>query len=460
MNIILKKLFKASSLVCLFILSACEFVGEELQEDGESLGFYQYVNLIPQSPNIEFVVDDESLSSVAFGEGTSRQNVSNTSYTVSFNQVLPNSENNGFIDDVDLRVSADKLHALILHGDTDTPDSFELEIDVSEILSEDFDSDYDLVQFVNLAYLGSAVDVYLLDEDDNLVNRTANYTLAASDSSGNVEVSEGTYKIVFTESGTDTVLAQKNGISIQQAEALAYIFVSYEVAGTESPAYSIVELNDTGTRLLSNEGADGRVRVANGISNTDAITVALGDSATTVSLDIELGQLSSDVTIPISDSDQAESVELYILKSEDNTQLALTNIDVYADDTILLLTAGNTLSSVATNDNVQDLRRIDTHAKLIFSHSIFDASDTSLNILVIEQGSNPDSFDVDISVGYLNSVIYEVEAGDYDVYVYDSNGNILIEHTVHDIQKGDVINLITTDFDTGGAPYQIYATTN
>jgi hypothetical protein len=434
-------------------LNGCELDDED--EDGD--GYYQYVNLVPQSPSIEFVVEDTSLGEIEFTGATEYESVSTGTYDIEFNQILPNSDDEGFIDDESLKVTSNTVHSLILYGDASSPSSYELELDVSEIYDDDFEDGYAIVQFVNLTNADETVDIYLLDADESLVNKTVNYSLTLADTSGDVEISEGDYKIVFTESGTDTILAQKNDISIDEAEALSYILVSYQVAGYDDARYSIVELSDSGSRTLTNQAADGHLRVANGISNTGGISIATGDSSNILESYLELGSISSDVTISISDSESAESTTVYIVDSEDETQLDSTTLSIYADDQILLVTAGDASGSVSLNESDEDLRVIDTHGKILLSHAIYAESDETLEVLIIEEGGNPDSYDAELSVSYLDTETHEIEAGSYDIYIYNSSDELLIEYTLYDLAEGDVVNLVTTDFETSGSPYQIAA---
>lgn len=428
-----------------------------IEDDEEGYGYYQYVNLVPQSPNIEFVVESSSLGDLAFTEATAYKYVSKGTFDIEFNQILPNIENESFIDDESLRVYANKLHSYILYGEASSPSNYTIEIDVSDVYSDDFDDEYAMVQFVNLANSGESVDVYLLDADDNLINQSVDYSLGQADTSGDVEVSEGDYKIVFTESGSDSILAQKNNISIDEGEALSYILVSYYVAGYDEARYKIVELNDTGSRSLTNQAADAHLRVANGISNTSGISIATGESSNILESYLELGSISSDVaiSISISDSDSAESTTVFIVDSEDETQLDSTSLSLYADDQILLLTAGDANAAVSLNESNEDLRVIDTHGKILLSHAIYAERDETLEVLIIEEGSNPDSYDTELSVSYLDTGSYEIEAGNYDIYIYDSNDELLLEFTLYDLAEGDVVNLVTTDFETSGSPYQI-----
>ena len=222
---IVTKRFISFTLITSLYLSGCVYVADD-DEEGDSYGYAQYVNLVPQSPEIEFIVEDESEATLAFSEATAYTYVTNSTFDIEFNQILPNTENDDFISEDSLKVNKKNLHSYILYGDADAPSTMEINIDISDIYDDYFDDGYALVQFANLANINDAVDVYILDADASLTNKTVDYTLAAEDYSGEVSLDAGDYKLVFTESGTDTILAMKNDISIEEGEALSYLFVS------------------------------------------------------------------------------------------------------------------------------------------------------------------------------------------------------------------------------------------
>ena len=448
------------TLLASLYLTGCVYI-EEDEEEGDSYGYAQYVNLVPQSPDIEFVVEDESEATLAFSEATGYTYVTNSTFDIAFNQILPNTENDDFISEDSLKVSKKNLHSYILYGDADAPSSMEISIDISDIYDDDFDDGYALVQFANLANINDGVDVYILDADASLTNKTVDYTLAAEDYSGEVSLDAGDYKLVFTESGTDTILAMKNDISIEEGEALSYLFVSYENAGFDDPFYSIIELNDDGARQLTNEAQDSYVRVSNNIVGTSAVAVAKDSSSSTVIEALYFGDVSPFINVDIDDADDASSVDIYLKDTDTSAVLESTSIDMYADQVVMLLSSGDTDSIVTAYSHTEDLRVIDTHAKLLIAHNIDNESSTSITVKVIEQGSNPDSYDASDNISYLSSLNIETEAGDYDIYVYDADtDDLLLETTVYDIEKGDVINLILSDYDYGGAPYQLFRYTN
>lgn len=457
---IVSKRFISFTLITSLYLSGCVYVADD-DEEGDSYGYAQYVNLVPQSPEIEFIVEDESEATLAFSKATAYTYVTNSTFDIEFNQILPNTENDDFISEDSLKVSKKNLHSYILYGDADAPSTMEINIDISDIYDDDFDDGYALVQFANLANINDAVDVYILDADASLTNKTVDYTLAAEDYSGEVSLDAGDYKLVFTESGTDTILAMKNDISIEEGEALSYVFVSYENAGFDDPFYSIVELNDDGARQLTNEAQDSYLRVSNNIVGTSAIAVAKDSSSSTAIEALYFGDISPLISVDIDDTDDANSVDIYLKDTDTSAVLESTSIDMYADQIVMLLSSGDTSSTVTAYSHTEDLRVIDTHAKLLIAHNIDNESSTSITVKVIEQGSNPDSYEASDNISYLSSLNIETEAGDYDIYVYDADtDDLLLETTVYDIEKGDVINLILSDYDYGGAPYQLFRYTN
>ena len=449
-----QRCFTSVAIISALSLTGCVYVEDD--EDGDGNGYAQYVNLVPQSPDIEFVVDDDSEGEMSFAEATAYSYVSNVSYDIEFNQILPNTENSNFIDDDSLKVDNKKVHSYILYGETDYPSSLEIEIDVSDVYDSDFDDGYAMAQFANLASYDDSVDVYILDADSSLTNQSASYTLSLADVSGDTELDAGDYKIVFTESGTDTILAMKNDITIEEGEALSYVLVSYDSAGIEDSFFSIVELNSSGARQLTNEAQDSYLRASNNITNTSAISVAQSTTSNLVAEDIYFGELSDFISIDIDDPDEATNVDIYLRDSDSQAVLESTSIDFHADEIALLLGSGNANSTVTSYSSTEDLRIIETHAKLLFSHNIDNESSTSISVKVIEQGSSPDSYDESDSFSYLSTLDVEIEAGDYDVYVYDSEtDDLLLETTLYDVQASDVINLVLSDYDYGGAPYQV-----
>ena len=83
--------------------------------------------------------------------------------------------------------------------------------------------------------------MYLLAEGEDLLNKVADVTLAYSDDSDEVEVEKGVYKIIMTESGTDTILASTDSITISTGDATIFALTGYLVAGSDELVNAIVQ---------------------------------------------------------------------------------------------------------------------------------------------------------------------------------------------------------------------------
>ncbi|MEZ9138804.1 MULTISPECIES: hypothetical protein [unclassified Shewanella] len=201
-------------------LTACEWAEDlldEVSDSTSSTGYYQFVNLVPQSPIIEFLVDDQSIAELAFGDASTIESVAKDSYDLGFNQILPNSSNDEFTSNDGVSVSNDIISTYIIYGDTDVPSSLTLTTDISELFDEDFDENYDaIIQFIHLSNSAFDIDVYWLNEGEDLLNKVADHTLSYENSSDEVEIQSGIYKLVLTESGTDNIIASSDSITVLQ----------------------------------------------------------------------------------------------------------------------------------------------------------------------------------------------------------------------------------------------------
>jgi len=65
-----QRCFTSVAIISALSLTGCVYVEDDEDGDGNGNGYAQYVNLVPQSPDIEFVVDDDSEGEMSFAEAT------------------------------------------------------------------------------------------------------------------------------------------------------------------------------------------------------------------------------------------------------------------------------------------------------------------------------------------------------------------------------------------------------
>lgn len=451
-------------------LTACEWAEDlldEVSDSTSSTGYYQFVNLVPQSPIIEFLVDDQSIAELAFGDASTIESVAKDSYDLGFNQILPNSSNDEFTSNDGVSVSNDIISTYIIYGDTDVPSSLTLTTDISELFDEDFDENYDaIIQFIHLSNSAFDIDVYWLNEGEDLLNKVADHTLSYENSSDEVEIQSGIYKLVLTESGTDNIIASSDSITVSTGDVQIFALTNYLTAGSDDPVYSIINIETDSARELTNEAQAAKIRFSHGISAPDYSDIFLDiylsdpdidNEANLIANTLEFGALSNLVDIEIENVDTSDTRSFYIMDSIKEEKIDTFSVDLQPSSRMLILTSGDTSSSITVNDYEEELRIIDTHAKVLISHSIDDIKSDAIDVLIINDGSNPDTYSAQIELSYMGNADYELESGDYDVYIYNaSTGELIIETSLRGIEKGEVVNLIATDYTYGGTPYQLH----
>jgi hypothetical protein len=437
--------------------------------DSEANGYYQFVNLVAQSPAIEVMVDNEFFDELDYGDASIIEYVSKGSYNLEFNQKLPNSQIDEFTSGNSVSVSRNTISTYIMYGDTDAPSALTLSTNVSDLFDDDFDEDYDaIVQFANLSSVSSDIDVYWLGEGDDLLNQVADYSLAYGSGSDEVETEYGVYKLVLTESGTDTIIASSDNIKVAYGDAKIFALTGYFVAGSDNRVNGIVEIEKDGARRLANESQSSSVRFSHGISDPEYSDIYLDiyltetDNVNTLLTSaLAFGTMSDSIDIDIDDVENGDTRDYTLMNLNTGEKINSFSVNLQPSSRLLILTSGDTSSAITVNDNQEDLRVIDTHAKLLVSHSIEDLKSEAIEVVIVSNGGNPDSYSAQVELSYMHNDEYEVESGDYDIYIYNaSSGELIIETTLRGVEKGDVINLIATDYRYGGTPYQLHPNFN
>ncbi|MEZ9138805.1 MULTISPECIES: hypothetical protein [unclassified Shewanella] len=241
---------------------------------------------------------------------------------------------------------------------------------------------------------------------------------------------------------------------------------NYLTAGSYDPVYSIINIETDSARELTNEAQAAKIRFSHGISAPDYSDIFLDIYLTDPDIDneanliantLEFGALSNLVDIEIENVDTSDTRSFYIMDSIKEEKIDTFCVDLQPSSRMLILTSGDTSSSITVNDYEEELRIIDTHAKVLISHSIDDIKSDAIDVLIINDGSNPDTYSAQIELSYMGNADYELESGDYDVYIYNaSTGELIIETSLRGIEKGEVVNLIATDYTYGGTPYQLH----
>ncbi|MBW8192934.1 DUF4397 domain-containing protein [Neiella marina] len=444
-------------------LTACNISEDEDDDSSTGYGYFRFANLVAGSSDIELVMDDSSFAEIGFAEASELEAVTKGSYDLEFNQILPNTDNDNFIDDSDVTIKTDYIYSYLLYGDDpDAPEALTIRTDVDDLYDDDYDDGQARFQFFQASSDLADVDIYLVEEGDDTLNQSVYTSLSYMSESEEFDHDEGIYKIIVTESGSDSVLIEADNISIEEANAYVFALVSYDIANSDSPRYALVVLDSSGARMVTNDAQTAVVRINNAMANTDGIDVyqTKGDDLTLVASDLYFGESSDGYEMDISDVDDGDNVTFYIYDAgadiETDSALISDDYDVEPDSQRMIVLAGDRTDDVVMASGEQDLSIQKTHAKLIFTHAIDTESSDYLEIVVVEDGGDPDNYNTAVTLSYLGSEEYEIEQGDYQVYVYrEDDGVWLAELNLNNLEEADVVSLTVTESQYGGTPYEI-----
>ncbi|MGY5451730.1 DUF4397 domain-containing protein [Agarivorans sp. MS3-6] len=466
----MSKLWKLAVLVLVSItLVACDLSNFQIGDDDEdesatsSTGYFRFVNLVPASPDIELIMDENAFAQIGFAESSALTELSTGSYDLEFNQILPNTEYARFTDDDEITIKKQYIHSYILYGeDPFSPEVLTIQTDVDDLYDDEYDDGQARIQFFQASSELANVDIYLVDEGGNLLNKSVTSSLSYMGESEELDVDQGTYKIIVTESDTSSIVIAADNISLEAASSYIYSVVSYSVAGSNTLRYAVVECDEDEARLITNDAQPAYLRVNNAIANTEAIDIYFDDGSGKQLLftHLDFGDLSAEAEITISDVDDGDSMTFYMYDFgadiDTDSALAVESFEITTDSQITIIAAGDSDEDLTLNDQVNDLSIIATHGKLIFTHAIDNEDSESLDIVVVADGANPSNYEAVVTLTYLGSEEYQIEQGDYDIYIYgESSGDLLLEYSLSNVEEGDVVNLTATESAYGGAPYDM-----
>lgn len=425
-------------------------------------GYFRFVNISSNAPDVQLEIDESVFTQEGFGESSNLDNLEPDTYELRFNLVLPNSVEEQFISDNDLIVRENEISTYVLYGDISNPEEMVITTSVEDIFDPDFDIDVGRVQFFHSAETLGDVDVYVVDAGDDLLNQSPDLFLLYEDVSEAIDFDIGDYKIIVTEAGTQNILIESDNIDINFGESYIYCIVSVPSEASDIPRYRLVELDEGSARVLANDAQPTYLRFNNAIADIDSVDIYFdsidGGVETALIANTEFGDISAQIAVEIEDIDRGDSHELFILDSATQEVLDSFDIDIDPDRQILItaagLSEGTSDERIRLNSISEDLRAINTHARIIYTHAIGQERDDSLEFLLVEDGSDPDAFNPQVTLSYLASREFEIEPGDYNIFVFNQDtGALLIEHELNGLNRGDIVNLTATEAEGGSTPY-------
>lgn len=454
----MSRLYRGAVIIVLsLLLGACGtddgyVLGDE--EFDPPAGFLRVVNLMPDSPALAILIDDQP-----FRAGVQRLPPLNFGSSLPFVQVLPqitlrfsiqyslDNEAVPLITDAPLFIDIDHDATVLLAGTLDNPAMVTID---NPPLTETGDEDSLELQFAHVATSTDVpVDITLVQGTETVQQ----FTLDFSEFTDRIDFAPGDYEIIVTENGTGNELWRSGTFSLSAAVRGLVVLADYFGPGANS--VRMLTVGEQLTTTFASEQLPAALRIANMTPDQGPLDIYLNDALfaenvaftdVTAYLDAPLGNVDISVT-PFGDP---------------ASQLSLTE-----DQRI---TSGNfhtlAITGLAETSNAQiyldDARRVPVRA--LFNVTNASLSSGSLDVYIAEPGTTPADVSPTTQVSQVpltnSSKGIRLQAGIYDLYLTTTgeDEDVLYGPQRIDIAGGGIYSIFIADSAGGGEPLQVIFT--
>ena len=399
-------------------------------------GTVRALNAVAALADVEFLIEERALASLAFKNASSSARWDNLNYTFNFDLPVPGQIDARRLASRNLDVVTDNDYLFVLAGDAASQQIFLWERPLREW--SEADTTFDLaIGHVNTS--AGAVDVYLATPGTPPTAGAAIGTLSFGERLDAVELEAGTYEIVVTpENDPATVLYQSGEVGFQPAQS-SVLAVFDADAGITAPV---------SVRIITQEGAavelpDARfgptVQFVNAAFDTGNIDVVVdGDFASPVLTDLAYGVVSADVDVPAGES-------TYQYAPTGNTMALLDDTVFVGNGTRSLFVLVDNAGELATVRLASIRRGFSTVAQLRIINAVSDS--TAIDIYIVPPGTDigerfPNVFGVSTGFTSASSQI----AADYEIIVTPNGEKTPLAGPVPlTLATGDITEVIVLD---------------
>lgn len=401
-------------------------------------GSIRAINAIQASQEIRFLIEERSLGSVAYQEGSSPAQYDDLNYTFNFEVFYPGEAALRRIASQNIDVVADRNYTLLINGTLSSP-----EVTVWEDDERTFDEGGTVfaAKFAHASASLGALDYYFADPA--VVPTTGNQvaTLSLGEISSAADFPEGDFALTITSAGDPSdVLFTSDAITFPARDT--YLLVSFDGDASDTAPVFVRALSDLGGNIaMPDVNNPPTMQFVNG--SMDLGTLDIYDDEMLTSLlvaDHDFLDVSAEIDVVIGAN------TFFYTPAGDTSMVsietALTAFGGLRYRTIAAGSAGN----LGSFSFIPDDRPVGTGAKVLPYHvsSNFDF----LDLYVVEADSSIDDvlpIRSALAAGQTPSSGV-IPAGTYDVYVTEFNEKIVLAGPYRiDAARGDVVDLLIVD---------------
>lgn len=410
--------------------------GDTQFPDATGEGSVRAINAIKSAPQIAFLIEERSISSIDYKNASATVQYDDLSYTFNFETFLAGATEISRIASRQLDVVKDMSYTFVLTGQLDNPTVTVWEAPEAEFA--DGATNFE-VQVGHLFETLGDVDAYLSDPADPLGANNKLGTLAFGEVLSATSLESGDYVLTLTAVGdTSTILFESGTWPLPAASALLFAAFEPDQRDVSPVAVRLFNLSSGGGSRIADANYAPTWRFFHTSLTGGDVDIYVDDPLTVpLVAGHAFGDITGDVDMPQGDvplTYTAANNMGAILVDVDRTAIAGTRMFAYLID--------NTAGTQSMVDYIPDLRPVETQAKLTIMNTVpgetgidiyFLADDEILaDALPVIGGFTAGFEPVAIIFGEESRTIYVTEAGDKTV---ELAGPVQLDMTFGDVAQ-------------------------
>lgn len=437
-----------------FLLGACGTDEGYVIGDSEfspPAGFLRVVNLIPDSPALAILIDDQPFrntdfrplprlnfgSSLPFVEVLPQITLRFSAQYSAANQPVP------VITDVPLFVDIDHDATVLMAGTLDDPVTVIID---NPPLAETGDEDSLELQFAHVAAnTGTPVDITLVQGTQTVQQ----FTLEFGDFTDRFDVAPGDYEIVVTDNATGDEFWRSGDFSL--AAGVRGLVVLADYFGPGDTSVRMLTVGENLTATFASERLPAALRVANMMPDKGPLDVYLNDAL--FAENVAFTNVTEYMSAPVGETDV--SVRPY---GDTSTELLLEESQFISSGNFHTLVVTGFADTNSAQVYLDDARRVPTRVLLNATNASPTAG--SLDIYVVDPDTSIEDAVRITSIAQVplqdSSQSLYLQEGTYDLYLTTaSTTDVVYGPQRIDIANGGIYSLYMTDSGGGGESLQV-----
>ncbi|RTE86487.1 MULTISPECIES: DUF4397 domain-containing protein [Gammaproteobacteria] len=405
------------------------------------------------APRVNVAVDGEIfLEDVDYQVSSGVTMVTEGTYSVGVDAILPDQTTPTVIGPVDLDLAADMRYEVVALGSVadETLEPLVIANEVSDVASGEA-----RIQVLHGLEGGPTVDVFLTEVDADLSMAQPAATLAYQDYTPQVDVTAGEYQIRVTVSGdTDTVVFDSGAVMLEDGADLFLTATANVAANTTDRPLALLVADGAESSVLYSQDTGADVRVVHAVSDAPNVDV-LVDGAVAIS-DLAFPDYAGYVNLAANTYDIAVTPTgqngTVVIDAADT---ALANAQAYSVFAVGLLGDSTITAAILADSN----RRVATEAIVRIVHASPAAGEVDIYVTATDDISEADpAFTaVDFDAAALQSTgNVALTPGEYYVTVTPTGSKTAaIGPIMLDLQGGGLYTAVAVDPSAGGTLPQL-----